>query len=267
MGSATQDIVRADRVAYADMVEAIDSVGNAFIRQLCVLHPSDGERPVPQLEWTVAETAVHMLTIVRRGIGDRRRSDTIPGLALLNDECIAEVATRVPLEIAAALTEDKARLVAILRNQSAEQARERSFPLHAGLHTDIPTALSYMLFDFLAHGLDIARGVGQEWQIRPEDAALALRACLPALGPWAREEALNGPRESTAISFLGDGDALVVQVGGGSYVAQNYGSTSPDNPGGLPMEVDPVEAFLAVAGRATARHPHVARLAGWFEPI
>jgi len=272
MGNVTQDIVRADRVSYADMVEAIDSVGNAFISQLCVLHPNDGERPVPQLEWTVAETAVHMLTIVRRGLGDRRRSETIPGLAVLNDECIAEVGTRVPLEIADALTEDKARLIRILRGQTAEFARERSFPLHAGLLTDIPTALSYMLFDFLAHGLDIARGIGQEWQIRPEDAALALRACLPALGPWAKEEVVNGPAQEIALSFPGDGDPLVIQVGDGSYAAQSYGITSSDNPPEMAVEVvsievDPVDAFLAVAGRASTRDPHVARLAGWFDPI
>lgn len=263
MTTVSDEMVRAERIDYEEMVDALDRAGDDFTALVCNLHPDDGERSVPQLDWNVAETAVHMLNIVRRGLGDRRRADSIPGLAVLNAECVAEFESRIPLDIADTLVEDKARLLSILRSQSAEDANERSFPLHAGLRTNIPTALSYMLFDFMAHGLDIARAVGADWSIRPEHAALGLKASLPALGPWATADALAGPRQRLTIGFSGDPTVVVIEVGDGSYAAHNFERAATEDV----REVDPVDTFLAVAGRIESADPVAARLASWFEPI
>ena len=263
MGTVSESTIRAERIEFNDMVDAIDRAGDQFIKQLRELDAADGERKVPGMTWTVAEVAVHMLTIVNRGLGDRRRSDSIPGLAELNDRCVSEVDTRVPAEIADRLAEDKSVLMSLLRAQTPEQAERTTFPLHAGLVTNIPSALSYMLFDFLAHGLDVARGTERDWEIAPSHAALVLHASMPVLGPWAKKSAVDGPAERLAISFPGDGDASVVEVGDGSYRAQNYSRAEVEDV----AEVDPVETFLAVAGRAPASKAPAARLAGWFEPI
>lgn len=263
MRAVTDEVVRAERVDYAAMVDAIDAAGDAFIGLLCRLGSGDGLRPVPQLDWNVGETAAHMLTIVRRGLGDRRRSESIPGLATLNAECIAEVEEQAPLAVADALAEDKARLLGILRLQTAEEGYEREFPLHAGLRANVSTALSYMLFDFMAHGLDIARAVGSDWVIEADHAALGLHACLPALGPWAKSEVVEGERQTVAIGFPGDPTATIVEVGGGAYAAHNVAREAAADLD----EVDPVETFLALAGRAPSTTATVARLADWFEPI
>ena len=263
MGKTSPSTLRAERIEFNEMVQAVDQASDQFVAQLYALQPEDGERKVPGLTWTVAEVAVHMLNIVNRGLGDRRRSDSITGLAELNDRCVSEVDTRVPAEIADRLTEDKSVLMSLLRAQTPEQAERTTFPLHGGLVTNIPSALSYMLFDFLAHGLDVARGTERDWEIAPSHAALVLHASLPVLGPWAKASAVDGPAERLAISFPADADAIVVEVGDGSYHAQNYSRGELEDV----AEVDPVETFLAVAGRAPATHATGARLAGWFEPI
>ena len=263
MGIVDESTIRAERLDFLEMVDAVDAAGDQFIAQLNELEPADGERAAPGLTWTVGEVAAHMLNIVNRGLGDRRRSETIPGLADLNKLCVSEVDTRVPAEIADRIKADKATLVGILRGHDPEAAAQRTFPLHGGLVTNVPSALSYMLFDFLGHGLDVARGTDREWQIDPEYAALDLHAILPILGPWADAAVLAGPPQRLAISFRGDGDAIVVELGDGEYRAQNYSRDEVDDV----AEVDPVATFLAIAGREPASNPVAARLASWFNPI
>jgi hypothetical protein len=55
------------------------------------LSPQDLERPVAGLDWTVGETAVHLVVIARRGVNDFRRSSTTEGLAELNVVSISEI--------------------------------------------------------------------------------------------------------------------------------------------------------------------------------
>lgn len=263
MGTVDGSTIRAERVDYGRMIEAIDRVGDRFIAQLRGLEPSAGDRKVPDLTWTVAEVAVHMLNIVNRGLGDRRRADSVAALAELNQRCVDETDVRTPAEISDRLERDKTTLLGILRGQTPEEADRRTFPLHAGLVTNVTSALSYMLFDFLAHGLDIARGTERNWQIDPGDAALDLHACLPVLGPWADVSVMSGPVQRQAISFPGDEDAIVLEVGEGEYRAQNYSRAATADV----YEVDPVATFLAIAGREPSTDPVASRLARWFIPI
>jgi hypothetical protein len=256
-------VLRAEGISFEAMVDALRRSGAAFVGLLRSLDAADGDKPVPGLTWTVAETAVHMLTIVRRGTGDMRRSDSVPGLAVLNEQCIAETPTRHVHEVADALEQEVGRLVRGLGRMDAATAEAIPVPLHAGVVADVATALSYILFDFLAHGLDLARGAGRSWEVDPADAALDLHAVLPILEPWVRDDIRSGPSQRLAVGFPGDPQAVVVEVGEGRYRAQNEARATAT----AVEQVDPVEAFLAVAGREPAQSPAVARLVGWFEPI
>lgn len=259
--NGTNEMLRAERISFEAIVDGLREAGAQFTALLRDLAPGDGATPVPGMTWTVAETAVHMLTIVRRGTGDMRRSDSMPGLAVLNDECIAEVDTRDPGEIADLLETELARLTRGLARVDEATAASMAVPLHAGVTANLASALSYALFDLLAHGLDIARATGREWVVDPQLAALDLHAALPIIGPWVKEAVRSGPRQRLALTFPDDGDAIVLQVGEGSYAAQNEARAADAE------EVDPVDAFLAVAGRRVSQSPTVARLAAWFEPI
>ena len=261
--SAAPDVVRAERISFDAMVEALGAAGDQFVTMLRTLDPGDGPRPVPNLTWTVGETAAHMLTIVRRGTGDRRRSDSRAGLAELNEQSLADVDTRIPAELATLIEAEMTRLKGLLGGITAERATSTVVRLHAGLHTDIPSAFSYVLFDFLGHGYDITRATGRDWDIHPAHAALDLHACLPILGPWVKQSILDGPNLRQALSFPGDRDAIVVEAGGGRYRAQNE---SRDEVADV-AEVDPAATFLALAGRAPAAEAAAESLAEWFEPI
>lgn len=263
MSGGTRLLIKAERVDFEEMVSAVDRAGDEFVRLLCDLNPEDGSLPVPGLDWTVGEVAVHMLTVIRRGLGDRRRADSVPGLGELNDLCIEEVETRRPLEVADMLSADKDSFVELLRAVGPERAEESRVWLHSGITTNAPTSLSYVVFDLVVHGLDIARATGRSWHADPKAAAAALHAGMAALAPWVSADVLAGPAQRVEITFPGHTDAVVIELGSGSYRAVNLaGEELPEA-----IEVDPVELLFALAGRQTSSDPTVSRIAGWFDPI
>jgi uncharacterized protein (TIGR03083 family) len=263
-GSRSGDVVRAERINFGAMADAVHTVGDQFTDLLRGLDDDDASRPVPGLTWTVGDTAAHMLTIVRRATGDRRRADSLAGLADLNEQCLGEIETRHPHELANALTDENSTLTALLGALNTDTATSMTVKLHAGVRTDVPSGLSYVLFDFLAHGHDIAIATHRAWPIDPAHAALDLHACLPVFEPWVQHSVRTGPAQRTAVTFPGDADAIVIEVGAGTYHAQNHRRTDAAED---VSEVDPTEALLGLARRTTASSPVVQRLVSWFEPI
>jgi uncharacterized protein (TIGR03083 family) len=255
------DVVRAVGFGMREMVPALEAAGRNFVALLRTLEPADGDRPVPAMTWTVAETAVHMLNIVRRGVGDRRRADSLEGLAQLNDQCIDEIPERQLGAIADLIETDTKREIDLLAGATDDVIRSRVIDLHAGVRADIPTALSYQLFDFLGHGFDIARATGRTWKIDPAHAALVLRASLPALRPWVTDDANSGSRQRIVVTFPEADSALAVQTGGRAYRVEPATTDEAD------AKIDPVELFLALAGRQDASDPAVDQLASWYAPI
>lgn len=263
MAGATEQMIRAERVDFADVATATVEAASRFGGLLVSLETDEMQRGAPNMTWTVGDVAAHMLTIVRRGTDDLRRAATIAELAVLNDSCIAEVDTRDPLELTHRLAREMGRLSRALSRLEPADADAFPFPLHAGLTTNVTSALSYCLFDFLGHGWDIATATGRALPIDPTHAVTCLRASVPILGPWARATAREGDPRQLAVRLQGSPDVLLVEVGGGRYAAQNVEAGSV--PGAA--DVDPVEAFLAVAGRVPGAAGPVRELAAVFEPI
>lgn len=262
MGAGTDTaVIRAEGFDIADMGHAIQIAGDSFVDLLKTLDRSDGETQVPSLSWTVKETAAHMLSVLRRGLGDRRRADSVQGLRDLNDETVQELANLDVAEIALAMEADLDRYIPMLLQTPQDTAEAVVVKLHSHLKTDVPTALSYQLVDFLVHAFDIASALDRPWEIAPNLAVLGLRSCLPALGPWVTDKVLNGPELSLRFSFPDADFSAVVRTGQGAY------SVSPASKSDSDPQVDPVEVLLAVCGRRTPTGPLVAQLAAWFEPI
>lgn len=255
------EVIRAADVGMAEMVPALDAAGRKFVALLRSLEPADGDRQVPAMTWTVAETAVHVLTIVRRGLGDRRRADSLEGLAQLNDKCIDEIPERQLGAIADLIETDMKRYIDLLAGATNDVVRSRVIDLHTGVRADIPTALSYQLFDFLAHGFDIARATGRPWKIDPAHAALVLRASLPALRPWVTNDAISGPSQRVVVAFPDAEVALAIETGERAYRVEPATTEEAD------VQIDPVDLFLALAGRQDTSDPAVGQLASWYAPI
>ncbi len=241
----------------AHVVPVREAAGERFVALLRDLPEDAGSLPVPGLKWTVAETAVHMLTVLRRGLVDFRRSETLEGLAELNDLCIQEVDERSLAVIADLIDEASAKAVRGLQGMSDEQADE-GFPLHMGLSANVPTAISYGIFDLLGHGYDIARATGHDWPFDPLEVGTMMRTILPAMRPWIPQEIIDGEPREERIAFVPD-VVLSIRTGGGLWSVTNATDATD--------EVDPVELFLAVAGREPASDPVVTRIASWFSPI
>lgn len=264
MGStAVTEVLRADGIRLDDMKAAIGRTGTRFVALLRELEPADAHRPVPNMTWTVGETAAHMLVILRRGTGDPRRSETLTGLAELNQATLEEIEPRDPAELADLIEDRVARLLAGLDGLTDDTARDFVVTLHAGVRADLTSAISYILCDLIGHGHDIAVATGRTWTIDPADAALDLHACIPLLVPWVKDDARLGSAQRTAVAFAADDDALLVDVGDGGFRANNV----PRAEAPYAAVVDPVETFLAVCGRGSTADPTVARLAAIFEPI
>jgi len=263
MVTETDDVVRATGFGIDEMVAGLGRAGRAFVDLLRTLDAEDASQQCPGMAWTAAETAAHMINIVRRGMGDRRRSGTLAGLADQNDIGIGEIATRDPAELATLLEADLTEYLALLATLDEATARATVVRLHAGVKADVSTALSYQLFDELAHGDDIARATGRPWDIPAAEAALVLRAGLPALTPWVKSDVLAGAvqRTSFAMPDAGAGDGIEIEVGEGRYDVRAVDAAEVE------WDADPVHLFLALAGRREPQGDDVTRVAGWYQPI
>ena len=255
-------VLHAEGITLSAMRAALSEAGGQFVALLRSAPASSGDVPVPHMKWTVADTAAHMATILRRGTKDFRRAESLEGLAELNDVCIGEIDSRDVHELADLVEKELARLGRGIEALDDDTAAAFPFDLHAGVTANVPSALSYPLFDFLGHGWDIAQALGKQWTIEPHLAALDLHAVFPIFEPWARREVLGGELQRLALVFGPHDDALVVEVGDGTYRAQNQNREAANDI----VEVDPVETFLAVSGRASATDPTATRIASWFEP-
>lgn len=248
-------ILRAEGFTHAEMVSAIDQTGHRFVALVRSLDPQDAARPVPGLEWTVAQTAAHLIGIVMRGTGDRRRAPTVEELGALNQLQIDELDRSDPAIIADLLEKRLGHQLAMLRAATGDEP----FPLHAGLVASVKTALSYELWDFLLHGHDIHRATGHEWTIDPSDAALTVLAVLPALEPWLRDPVRTGAKQRVSFTCPQLPQTIVVEAGDGSYAVQLEKKESVN-------VVDPVGMLLALGQRARPSDSVSAELSSWYLP-
>lgn len=251
--------IRAQGVTRSDIAGAIDAVGADFVVLLRSLPGDAGSTPVPHLEWTVGETAAHMVTTLRRALGDNRRAASHADLAVLNATAVAELDVREPAALADLLEADLAALASVLPVVPDDLIVD----LHAGVRSDLTTGASYFLADLLVHGFDIAVATGRPWTIDPGQAELALRAVLPTVRPWIKPEVLGGPARSAVLRFATSDRPIALEVGDGRFAAvieeSHAASTSHER-------VDPVTMMLAFTGRRPAP-ASIAEVCDWFLPI
>lgn len=251
-----REMVRAELVTDGEMVAALRSVAPRFVMLVASMPEERAGARVPGLDWTAVEVAAHVLTVVRRGV-DMRRAETLEELAELNQTCVDEVQERAPDALAGLLAEAFA--------EGATRSRDpgSAMPLHVGVVADLTTASSYLLADLLVHGVDISRATGQEWEVDPESAAVALRAVLPAVGPWIRPEVLRGPATAVALDLADGGPLIGLWFGDGSYRAGPVGRDADVRVLTAPAP----DVLLSMTGRQPAEGPPLSELASWFLPI
>jgi hypothetical protein len=222
----------------ADILAALDDSGKRFVAIVRGLDADRAVRPVPGLTWTAVETAAHVVTVLGRLLGDRRRAVTNEGVAELNATCLSEYTDRDIHDIADRL---EANLRTVIDRVYAKVDFDRQYPFHGGSTISGGGGARWILCELLVHGYDIAAATGNEWGIPAVEASIAIR------GPAESMNRLASKTSARHRVHLGDGDTV-------EFVA----SSGPLAGGDEPIDVEPDEFLLAFFGRIEVSDPRLA---------
>lgn len=229
---------------------ALHDASDRFIAMAATLTPAEAGEPVPWLDWSVGETIAHVLTVIRRGYADPRRSASAAETADLNQICLDETPERDPAALAELLRSDVHTALDVVYPKIPD---DREFPFHGGVTTTMTPALRVVLGEFVIHGYDVARALHLPWSISEHEAMLLVPGEL--IGAWLRAGVPDERYElrlgdQAPISFaIRDGRLVVGQGGGGDVIA-----------------ADPVELVLTFYGRIPTEDPILIRLLSRFVP-
>jgi uncharacterized protein (TIGR03083 family) len=204
----------------AEVMDALRSGSARFIDLVASLEPADATRPVPRLEWNVAETVAHVLTVVRRGFADRRRSESAAATAGLNQTVLDELPERDLAALAGLLQDDVRTALDVVFPKVPE---DRVFPFHGGQMTTMTPALRIVLGEYVVHGWDVAGATDRPWTITEAESLLLVPGEL--MGAWVRPDVDEQRYElrlgsHPPIRFeIGPGRLRVSEGSGGEVIA------------------------------------------------
>lgn len=199
----------------------------ALLRQV-----PDANLKVPGLNWTVGETAAHMVADAKDltgcvtgeiDAGERWPGGTATATAsertvVSNARQLDEITERDPARLADMLvpaTEDF--IAAAARHASTEPILATN-----GVPMTVPTMTSVLLGEQLIHGLDIARAAGLPWPITRADALRVIAGVIAMVPDYVDRAAAAGKHVSYELRFRGgpgyrlvidDGTATVTEPG------------------------------------------------------
>lgn len=234
---------------------ALHDASNRFITLAASVSPSEATLPVPCLEWSVADTIAHVLTVIRRGYADPRRSATAAETAALNQTCLDEVSDRDPTSLAASLRSDVHMALDLVYPKIPD---DREFPFHGGVTTTMTPALHVVLGEFVIHGYDIARAIDRPWSISDQEAMLLVPGDL--IGAWLRP----GVPDERYLLRLGTQPPISFAIAGGRLVVAP--TDDSDDTADAVAAADPVELVLTFYGRIPTTDPVLTRLLSRFVP-
>ena len=217
----------------AEVMAALHTSSQRFLDLAGSLTAAEGARPVPHLTWNVGETVAHVLTVVRRGYADRRRSETAEATADLNDLVLDEEPERDVVVLTELLREAVHTALDVVYPKIPE---DRVFDFHGGMRTTMTPALRIVLGEFVVHGWDIAVALDRPWTITDTEA----RALVPTdlWSGWVRPDAAEQAYEVR----VGADPPLRFEVGPGRLHVE-------PGEGGRPVTLAPADFVLAFYGR------------------
>lgn len=227
-----------------ELLAALAAATDRLADLLRSLSAADGRRPVPGLGWSLSETAAHVVTVVGRLLGDRRRS-TAPGETdQLNEICLKEFIERDTQVLADRLEAD---MRTVIDRVYPKVDFDREYPFHAGTTISGGGGAEYLLCELLVHGYDVAAASGRDWPIPAVEARIAVR----------------GPAEFWMRLLAGDGfPTLKVVVDEIRRLEFPIIRTTTIDDVSTPVQADPVELLLAEFGRKQVSDDRLAAVLG-----
>lgn len=222
----------------------------------------DGGAAVPDLDWTVAETAAHLLGELRfyEGFasGQRDARDYL-GPAAEGQTPAQRNAAANARQLQEFTERDLSLLAGMLvpavddfAAAAAGRPEGGRVLVSNGLSLTVPVMTAALLGEQLVHGLDIARAAGADWTISPRDANLVIEGVMAMVPDYVDRQAAAGRRVSYELRLRG-GPSYRISVEDAVATVTEPGPTAD-----CTISADPV-AFLLVGYGRTGQWGQIAR--------
>lgn len=247
MSTDTVSVVTLDRDAARAAISAATAGIAALIRDI-----DDIECRAACTEWTVAETAAHVV-VVLTGF-----SATIAAQPLALEYVDADFPTRLAACNTTTIDVIDRTDAAGLADQivvgaqhflevvgAADGDRECETPWYGPGRTrsvDCLTALA--LGELVLHGRDIALGTGRRWPISTEVSSLIVNTVCPAMSPLVIRPDAGRRRVTYEIRLRGGGVRFAIEIADGNATVREAGG-----PVDCVISADPVTFLLVMYGR------------------
>jgi uncharacterized protein (TIGR03083 family) len=240
------DINRAE--ALAALRSAAPRV-SALIRAI-----TNADAPTKGLEWTLGQTAGHVVSDVRMHREWLRGEGTIdygvPDLATRNRQNLEKLGESEPGELARLLDAE----VTAFAGEVEQMPLSATIPAEVGPALTVGQVTCVLLGEFLVHGFDLATTLGRPWSIGRPEANLVAAGSLAILPQFVNESAARDSSVAYEVR-LRDGPRVVVRIDHGTM------SVEPSHQGArvdARISADPA-AFLLVGYGRTGQWGLIAR--------
>jgi uncharacterized protein (TIGR03083 family) len=209
--------------------------------------------PVPGLDWTVGETAAHLVGDLEhyRGYVTGQR-DAAEYLALTpgaqnalertvvgNARMLQEITERDLGRLADMMTLGADSFIAAAGQRSPDEL----ILTETGVSMTVPVMTTALLGEQLIHGLDIARAVGRPWPISRDDALLVIAGVIAMIPEYLDQNKAAGLHITYELRFRGGPRYRMVIDDGTAVVGEPNGTVD------CWISADPVAFLLIGYGR------------------
>jgi hypothetical protein len=222
------------------------------------------ERRTAGLEWTLAETAAHLL-VALRGFTAALRGNLdewaayVPADTLYRDRLAGMTAgslAAVPSRDPAVLSRQLGEAVDGFLQASAGRSPHEPVPAPwyaPGATLPLAAATCLLLGEQVIHGRDLARSMGRPWPIAREHALLMVQVIATMMPLVVDPEAARRVRAVYALHVRG-GTGFVLRIGDGRALTEPLGTQRVD----CHLTADPV-SFVLVGYRRVSQWREIAR--------
>jgi uncharacterized protein (TIGR03083 family) len=247
--------IRTARVALASAADR----SAALIRSV-----GDMDLRLPDSEWTVGDTAAHLIFALRGFTASAAENDaewldvaerlpptsaTFERVAAVNRVLIAAEPERSPDAAAKAIINGVDAFLTVTATLAPSQVIRTPWYGEAE-SLAVADATALLLGEQVLHGYDIARAAGRKWPIAKSDAHLIAQAVQTMMPKMAKPEAL-GNLVATYRFHLGGEGGFVVRCARGTITVEPTGSQRID----CHVAADPASFLLLGYGRTNQWRP------------
>jgi len=212
----------------------------------------DALAPVPGLEWTVGQTAAHMVAAPMNYLlfstGQAEPEPTID-LRAGNLKRIERVGSENLSELADLLVEETDRYL----NETANLPDDHCVPFFGGTRVSLAVQSGILLGEYVVHGRDLTRSAGRPSHIDPSHAILVIAAITAVIPRYLNEEVARGVEVAYEIRVR-RGPRFILRVAGNKATVEPGSSASVD----CRISADPVAFLLVAYGRQAQWRPVLA---------